>query len=230
MISAILQTLESGGQSAAVDWTHFVLRWFHVWFGIVWLGHLYFFNFVNANTMPKLDGPTKKAVVPQLMPRALFWFRWGAAITWVTGILMFGLLYFHQGLLFDKVVDPANITAGVQKTLSGRGAWILVGVLLGTVMAFNVWFVIWPRQKVIIAATRDGKAGEADVQEKVKVATLASKINTYLSVPLLVSMVSHTFPMLYSGNNWMWSIPVFVVVGLALVWHWYKVAPRIQGF
>ncbi|MBI3819582.1 MAG: urate hydroxylase PuuD [Planctomycetes bacterium] len=210
-----------GGSSQAIEWVNFALRWFHVWFGVIWIGHLYFFNFVNANTMAKLDGPTKKIVVPQLMPRALFWFRWGAAVTWLTGILMFALVYFHQHLFFDK-----NGVAGV----SGRAWWIMAGVLFGTVMAYNVWFIIWPLQKVIIAATRDGKAGEAEIQAKVRAAGLASRINTYLSVPLLSMMVSNHFTVLYSGNNWMWTIPLMIAIGFALVWHWYKVAPKVQGF
>lgn len=233
MIPALLQTsLEGGSSSQAIDWVNFGLRWFHVWFGIVWLGHLYFFNFVNANTMPKLDGPTKKLVVPQLMPRALFWFRWGAAITWISGILLLGLVYFHQQAFWETKVNVAGALTGnaTEKTISGRGIWILAGVLFGTVMAFNVWFIIWPLQKVIIAATRDGKAGEADIQAKVKTAAMASKINTYLSLPLLAMMVSNHFTILYSNNNWMWSLPATIVVGLALVWHWYKVAPKVQGF
>ena len=72
-----------------------ILRWAHVVAGVMWIGHLYFFNWVNVPLAAKLDGPTKKAVVPELMPRALYWFRWGAAYTWITGVLLLGLVYYH---------------------------------------------------------------------------------------------------------------------------------------
>src|SRR5688572_28604465 len=72
-----------------------LLRWIHVAAGIVWIGHLYFFNWVNANFAPTLDAESKKKVVPELMPRALFWFRWGAAFTWVTGVILLLLVFYH---------------------------------------------------------------------------------------------------------------------------------------
>src|SRR5437762_5410972 len=71
-----------------------IFRWMHVFAGIAWIGHLYFFNWVNGPLQAKLDGPTKKLVVPELMPRALYWFRWGAAYTWLTGFLMLGMIYY----------------------------------------------------------------------------------------------------------------------------------------
>jgi uncharacterized membrane protein len=221
MTLALLTSLQvEGGTSDAMEYTQYVLRWLHVWFGVIWIGHLYFFNFVNANTMPKLDGPTKKLVVPQLMPRALFWFRWGAAVTWITGVTMFTLLYMMGPKYFWDGGNSAN-------PISGRGWWILTGFVFGTVMAFNVWFIIWPNQKQIIAATRDGKAAEAPIPELVKKATLASKINTYLSVPLLAIMVSQHFTLILA--NPAVSIPVTCLVSWALVWHWYKVAPKVPG-
>src|ERR1044071_1539710 len=78
-----------------------IFRWLHVVAGIIWIGHLYFFNWVNGPFAKTLDAATKKAVVPELMPRALFWFRWGAAWTWVTGILLAGLIYYHGRQAFD---------------------------------------------------------------------------------------------------------------------------------
>ncbi len=72
-----------------------LFRWMHVFVGIIWIGHLYFFNWVNGPMAAALDGPTKKAVVPELMPRALFWFRWGAAWTWITGVLLLAVVYYH---------------------------------------------------------------------------------------------------------------------------------------
>ena len=83
------------------DWLDLVLRWLHVIAGIVWIGHLYFFNWVNAQFAPTMDGETKKKVIPELMPRALYWFRWGAAYTWVTGVLLLLIVYYHGGIMFD---------------------------------------------------------------------------------------------------------------------------------
>src|SRR6266436_6602512 len=77
-----------------------IFRWMHVFAGIIWIGHLYFFNWVNGPLQAKLDGPTKKLLVPELMPRALFWFRWGAAWTWITGVLLLMLVYYHGGIMF----------------------------------------------------------------------------------------------------------------------------------
>ena len=73
-----------------------LFRWIHVLAGVIWIGHLYFFNFVNVPFQGKIDGPTKKAVNPELLPRALCWFRWGAAWTWVTGVLLLVLVYYHR--------------------------------------------------------------------------------------------------------------------------------------
>src|SRR5262245_27696567 len=72
-----------------------IFRWMHVFAGIIWIGHLYFFNWVNGPFSAKLDAPTRKAVVPELMPRALYWFRWGAAYTWITGVLLLMMVYYH---------------------------------------------------------------------------------------------------------------------------------------
>jgi uncharacterized membrane protein len=79
-----------------------IFRWMHVFAGIMWIGHLYFFNFVNGPLQTKLDGPTKKVVNPELLPRTLYWFRWGAAYTWITGILLLMIIYYHgQAVLND---------------------------------------------------------------------------------------------------------------------------------
>ena len=82
-----------------------IFRWMHVLAGIIWIGHLYFFNWVNGPLQAKLDGPTKKAVNPELMPRALYWFRWGAAYTWFTGVLLLMLVYYHGQQLLASGAD-----------------------------------------------------------------------------------------------------------------------------
>src|SRR5205809_7346055 len=84
----------------ATDALQALLRWIHIVAGIIWIGLLYFFNFVNAAFAATMDGPTKQKVVPELMPRALYWFRWGAAWTWVTGVLLLVLVFWHRAIMF----------------------------------------------------------------------------------------------------------------------------------
>ncbi|MEA2489519.1 MAG: hypothetical protein QOH21_1311, partial [Acidobacteriota bacterium] len=86
------------------QWLQLLFRWSHVVAGITWIGLLYFFNWVNGPFQAKLDGPTKKIVNPELLPRALYWFRWGAAWTWITGVLLGGLIYYHGKIVFE---DPS---------------------------------------------------------------------------------------------------------------------------
>ncbi len=161
----------------------FVLRWIHVIAGIIWIGHLYFFNFVNANLAKTYDADTKKKVVPELMPRALFFFRWGAMVTFVVG-------WFY---IFWKlfVASDAGFSGEGGLMTSTWGQWISLGATLGSIMWFNVWFVIWPAQKKIISAVKAGTAPDAALVNK---ATLASKINTYLSFPMLFCMGAASHP------------------------------------
>jgi uncharacterized membrane protein len=105
-----------------------IFRWMHVFAGITWIGHLYFFNWVNGPFTGKLDGPTKKAVIPELMPRALYWFRWGAAYTWITGVLLLGLVYY----MGDQAL--------AQGAEWNAGAIIMVVV---TFLAFLIYDAIW---------------------------------------------------------------------------------------
>src|SRR5262252_7967498 len=122
-----------------------LLRFGHIMFGIVWLGHLYFFNLVNVPFQGDLDKELKPKVNPKLLLRAFWWFRWGAMYTFLFGWFLFGFKYLHQHLLFTE-------TGGI----SVRGGWILFGALIGTIMWFNVWFVIWPRQKKILGGLASG--------------------------------------------------------------------------
>jgi len=134
-----------------------IFRWMHVFAGIIWIGHLYFFNWVNGPLQAKLDGPTKKVVVPELMPRALYWFRWGAAYTWITGVLLLALVYYHgQQVLATGAEWSAGTTIMIAVTFlavfiydalwrSGlannvRAAVIVSFVLLSVVVALFVYF------------------------------------------------------------------------------------------
>lgn len=239
-----------------------VLRWGHIVAGILWIGHLYFFNFVNAHVAKALDGPTKKSVVPELMPRALYWFRWGAAWTWITGILLGGLIYYHGKVVFEdpsygnpwlwlaivlvilivgflvyniimKAIKNVTVASAICLALlaavyyllaevgkfSGRSLYIHVGVILGTVMALNVWMVIWPSQRKIIAAVAGGTAPDANL---VALAGLRSRQNTYMSVPLLFTMISNHYPTMYGGAYRDVCLASVIAVGFALVWWLYK--------
>jgi uncharacterized membrane protein len=155
-----------------------LLRWVHVLAGIIWIGHLYFFNFVNANFEKTLDAAAKKTVVPQLRPRALWWFRWGAMITMLSGVIY---------IIWEQFVASS---VGFSTWFdSGNNLWITMGMLFGLVMWFNVWFVIWPNQKIILAGIATGNK-PADFDARVATAGKFSRINTYLSVPMLFGMIS----------------------------------------
>ena len=192
----------------------FILRWFHFIFGITWIGLLYFFNFVNGPFAKTMDAGTKKLVVPQLMPRALWWFRWGAMITFLTGwIYIIGKLQ----------LNGAGLTGPGGLFTSTWGQWISLGALLGTIMWFNVWFIIWPAQKKLITWTKKGES-PAEMGSLPTRAFLASRLNTSLSEPLLFFMgaASH-FP----SFSWV-TVLVVAVVSVVLVWHLVnKVAPKV---
>jgi uncharacterized membrane protein len=235
-------------------WMEMVFRWVHVVAGIAWIGHLYFFNFVNAQVAKTYDADSKKKVVPELMPRALYWFRWGAAYTWITGILLLGLVYYMGGAvmlppdstlgvgagtgiglgllvvgfaIYDGLwkamaknetagvavsfVLMAAIVFGLTRIYTGRAVYIHLGALFGTIMAANVWMRIWPAQRKIISAIKAGTAPDAAL---VATAGLRSKQNTYMSVPLVFTMISNHYPSLY-GHELGW---VFLLVLVAVAW------------
>lgn len=153
------------------------LRWIHFIAGITWIGLLYFFNFVNAHVAKTYDADSKRKVVPELMPRALFFFRWGAMVTFLVGwIYVFWKIF---------VVSNAGFTGEGGLLTSTWGQWITLGGLLGSIMWFNVWFIIWPNQKKIISAVKAGTAPDANLVNR---AMLASRTNVYLSMPMLFCM------------------------------------------
>ena len=174
-----------------------LLRWLHVLAGITWIGHLYFFNFVNGPFAKTMDGDTKKKVVPELMPRALWWFRMGAMVTFLTGLAMLGVYlktdanYFH----------------------TGRGYWIMMGATLGTIMWFNVWFIIWPIQKKRIGWLKAGEKNSA-ADGLTRKAFLASRTNTYLSGPMLFAMLAAVNFAEYFGPV---AVGIAVVLGLGII-------------
>ena len=158
-----------------------IIIWAHVFAGIVWIGLLYYFNFVQvpalADAASDEGGPGGAGISKYVAPRALLWFRWGAAFTWLTG----AAFLLHRGQLDDAfalgmLTDPINpyaLTIGV-------GAW------LGTIMLFNVWVLIWPNQKKVLGIV---EAGADEIAKAKRTAFLASRTNTMLSIPLIMSMV-----------------------------------------
>ncbi len=177
----------------------FLLRWIHFLAGITWIGLLYYFNFVQVPFFAETDAPVRTGAIQKLVPRALWWFRWGAMITFLSG-LIYLLWRAHQGGFF-----------------AGSYGWaILLGGILGTVMWANVWFVIWPNQKIIIQNAIDTAAGRPAnpaVGAAGARAGLASRTNVVFSVPMLFFMgaASHlALPIPRSGV-------VFWIVALLIV-------------
>jgi len=220
-----------------------LLRWIHIFFGIVWIGHLYFFNFVNGNFEKSLDAAAKKSVVPQLRPRALWWFRHGAMMTMFSGVIYILWEQFISSKVAQLGPDGQPLLENGQHVMTAlafggwfhnaKDWWITFGGLLGLTMWFNVWFIIWPNQKIILAGIATGNK-PADFDARVATAGKFSRINTYLSVPMLFGMGARShFPVGSSAEGvnvgmilgWM---AVVFVVGVAVAWHLiYKVGPAV---
>ena len=153
-----------------------LFRYFHVISGVMWIGLLWYLNFVQIPSMPKITDEQKPAITKVIAPAVLFWFRWAALATIVTGLIVAYLNgYVHQALAL-------GIGSG-----GGKNTAIGIGMWLGLIMAFNVWFIIWPNQKKVLGIV------EATPEEKpvsLKKAVLASRVNTLLSLPMLLSMVA----------------------------------------
>lgn len=155
--------------------------WIHVMAGITWIGLLYYFNFVQVPALAEAasdeGGPGGAGITKYVAPRALAWFRWGAVVTWVSGAAYLG----HLGLFADAfALGMLGETMNPQAMIIGVGAW------LGTIMLFNVWVLIWPNQKKILGIV---EASADEIAKARRVAFLASRSNTLLSIPMLMSMV-----------------------------------------
>ena len=169
----VLIILALGGNFSSAE-LPFIFRWLHVMFGVMWIGLLWYFNFVQIPSMPKIPDEQKPAIGKVIAPAALFWFRYAALFTVLTGLIVAGLSgYLHQAFTLQAPFRAI-----------GLGMWIAV------VMAFNVWFIIWPNQKRALGIV----AVEADVKAKsARVAMLTSRINTLLSIPMLFLMVAQSW-------------------------------------
>jgi uncharacterized membrane protein len=148
-----------------------ILRWLHVFFGITWIGLLYYFNFVQIPVMPTVPAELKPGVTKYIAPKALFYFRWGAVFTVLTGLL----LAWVNGYLVDALTLRSNVR------LIGIGMW------LALIMAINVWAIIWPNQQRVLGLV---EADDATKAKSARTALVASRTNTLLSIPMLYAMAT----------------------------------------
>ena len=153
-----------------------ILRWVHFFAGVAWIGHLYYFNFCQGAFMPEVEAPVKNQVFSKLVPRALWWFRWGAMGTFISGMAMLAIV--GKDLGGDFFQTP-------------YGIYIYTGALMGTLMFLNVWLIIWPIQRGLIAnanAALTGGTADAAAAARAPKAALASRTNVLFSIPLLFFM------------------------------------------
>jgi len=169
----------AGPQGTGAAYWQAVFRWLHVFFGILWIGLLYYFNFVQIRKMPEIPAELKPAVSKYIAPEALFWFRWAAVATVVMGLAIAGVRGYSAETLSLGLAGGFDPTLDKQYTLLGLGMW------LGIIMMLNVWGIIWPNQKRALGIV------EADADTKAKAARMAmlgSRTNLLLSIPMLASM------------------------------------------
>lgn len=171
----------------------YLARWGHFLFGITWIGMLYYFNFVQGEYFKVADASSRTDAFVKLVPRALWWFRWGAMFTFITGVILLG--FRHMGLTID----------------------IVVGAVLATLMFLNVWLIIWPNQKVVIASNEQVKAGGEALPEAAAAApkaALASRTNTLFSIPMLFFMgaASHLTTFNNGTNDAIYWILALIVI------------------
>ena len=167
-----------GGDGFSFDryFLSWLFRYLHVLSGIMWIGLLWYFNFVQIPSMPNIPDEQKPAIGKVIAPKALFWFRWAALVTIVTGLIVAYLNgYIHQAMIL-------GIGEGY-----GKNTAIGIGMWLGIIMAYNVWFVIWPNQKKALGMI---ETAPEDKAKSAKTAMIFSRINTLLSIPMLLTMVA----------------------------------------
>ncbi|MHB8530543.1 MAG: urate hydroxylase PuuD [Caulobacteraceae bacterium] len=185
VILAIIMIIAFARVHGAVDLLFWqaVVRWMHVFFGILWIGLLYYFNFVQTRKMPEIPNELKPAISKYITPEALFWFRWSALFTVLAGLGVAAL----RGHEYMAKVFTFGFAGGYGP--DDRGFTLMgIGVYLAVIMFLNVWGIIWPNQKIALGIR------EADAEAKAKaarIATLASRTNTLLSLPMLTAMAMY---------------------------------------
>ena len=171
VLAVLIAVFPNTGYAPAAGIVNGVFQWLHVFFGITWIGLLYYFNFVQIPTMPSVPAELKPGVSKYIAPKALFYFRWGAVFTVLTGLILAYLYGEEKALLLN---DPSN-------RLIGIGMW------LALIMAFNVWFIIWPNQKKALGLV---EADDATKAKSARTAMIASRTNVLLSIPMLLAMTN----------------------------------------
>ncbi len=192
VLAAIIMFATKGNHMVAVGGSVLSITiWLHVLSGITWIGLLYYFNFVQVPALGEAagdeGGPGGAGIAKYVAPRALAWFRWGALATWLTGAAFLAhtpKVEFMTAFMLGMNTDPINTYA----MTIGVGAW------LGTIMLFNVWVLIWPNQKKVLGMV---EASADEVAKAKNIAFLASRSNTLMSIPMVMSMVGagHGWPM-----------------------------------
>jgi uncharacterized membrane protein len=185
-----------------INGVEFILRWIHFMAGVTWIGLLYYFNFVQAPFFAETEAPVRTGAIVKLVPRALWWFRWGAMFTFLSGITII-LIEVGRG--------------GAEVLGTSWGTAIQTGALMGIIMFLNVWLIIWPKQKIIIASTEtvskggqaDPKAGPAGAR-----AFLASRTNTLFSIPMLFFMGAARHLNLFDDTKSSHTVPACIAVAL----------------
>lgn len=177
----------------------FLSRWAHYLMGVTWIGLLYYFNFVQGSYFKEAEAGAKSDATKKLVPRALWWFRWGAMFTFASGVF----LLYYKGMR----------SGGAEAFFTPWGVMILMGAMMGTVMFLNVWLVIWPNQKIVIAAATTPNPAAADAGAK---ALRASRTNTLLSIPMLFFMgaASHLPVNMASGGHMALGITLVIILAL----------------
>jgi uncharacterized membrane protein len=165
------------GTNIDANYWQFFFRWLHVLSGVMWIGILWYFNFVQIPNMGNIPDEQKPAITGVIAPAALFWFRWGAMSTIITGLIL--------AWLNDYLVEAVSL--GLTEGSSSFHTAIGIGMWLGTIMWFNVWFIIWPNQKKALGIVQVEAAEKAAAG---RTAMLFSRTNTMLSIPMLYAMVS----------------------------------------
>ncbi len=165
-----------------------LFRWLHVLFGITWIGLLYYFNFVQTEYFKEAEAGAKADAVKKLAPRALWWFRWGAMFTFLTGVVLLELV----------------------RQAHGWDSYIIVGAVMGTLMFLNVWLIIWPNQKIVCGIV------EGDAASAAPKAGLASRTNTLFSGPMLMGMMG-SFHGAGAASYGTSSLPLGLWIALALI-------------
>jgi uncharacterized membrane protein len=236
------------------EWLNLLLRWFHVFAGILWIGSTWYFTWLDRQLHRSPEGVwmvhsggfylVEKQKNPKVDPGKLHWFRFEALFTWLSGLFLLGLVYYSGGLMEDSALAPGPaIAAGIAllvvgwvaydlfwmsplgrqpvagaaicylalvalayfltRLLNGRAAYIHLGAMMGTIMALNVWMRILPAQKKLVAAIARGEAPDPELAEQAK---NRSKHNTFIILPVVMTMISNHFPTATYGSEWNWAV------------------------